>query len=154
MIYRVAVAVSILIACASSAVSQAQTWKSGNDGGQPYIEAPSRRAGAHLRLECTQGKTIWMRYYPVRGWDGGAKAAVRIGDYTSSMEIDGGDGALLSNLPGGNIGVEPALIEAMKRAQTLVVEGAAAQRVPVDQRTFSLAGVAGPLNGLQSRCMR
>ena len=144
---------AVLTLCFSK-VAEAQSWKSGTSAGQAFIEIASLKPGAALRLECAEGRKIWLRYYPVRGWNGGLKVAVRIGDYTSPMEIDGGDGALLSNLPGGDIGVTKPLLEAMKQAKTFVVEGPAAVSVPLAQRTFSLTDAMKPLTSLEARCAR
>ncbi len=40
----------------------AQTWKSGLSGGQSFIEITSVKPGAALRLECAEGRKIWLRY--------------------------------------------------------------------------------------------
>ena len=132
----------------------AAEWKSGVSGGRPYAEIASVQPGAALRIECGDKNALWLRYYPTRGWNGGAPAAVRAGAYKSPMEIDGGDGALLSNLANRDIGITPALVNAMKRSASLVVEGPAAARVPSGQRTFALGNAAAAIGGVEARCPR
>ena len=147
----------ILIAATSLFCLQdalAQAWKGGTGNGHAYIEIASRERGGALRIECGDASALWLRYYPGRGWDGGAKAAVRAGNFTANVEIDGGDGALLSNLPNGDIGVTGDLIAAMKSSGELAVEGPAAARVPQGQRTFALPDAANTIGGLERRCVR
>ena len=152
-VFSRSVAAALAAACVLTSPAFSQSWKTGHGNENDYAEIASRAPGAALRIECARG-VIWLRYYPGRGWNGGAQAAVRSGSYTSAMEIDGGDGALLSNLPGGDIGITGALIEAMKVSESLVIEGAAAARVPQGQRSFALPGASRVIGQLQSRCKR
>ena len=137
-----------------SSLALAAEWKSGVSGGRPYAEIASVQPGAALRIECVGKNALWLRYYPTPGWNGNARAAVRAGAYTSPMVIDGGDGALLSNLANRDIGITPALVNAMKRSDSLIVEGPAAARVPTGQRTFRLGNSAAAIGGVEARCAR
>ena len=141
-----------LALCVIHGAALAQAWKTGHGNGHAYAEIASQKSGAALRIECGDGKDLWLRYYPGRGWNGAAKVTVRAGSYTSPMEIDGGDGALLSNVANNGIGITRALTDAMKGAGRLIIEGPATARVPVEQRTFVLGNAAAVISALESKC--
>jgi len=147
-------ALSSVLAFGIASLAHAQTWKRGHGNGHDYIEIASQQAGASLRIECGDGPQLWLRYYPPRTWNGAGKVSVRAGSYTSAMEIDGGDGALLSNLPNNGIGMSNALVNALKERRSLVIEGAATARVALGQRSFTLPDGRNMIAQLEKRCAR
>ncbi len=145
----------LALAIALSALPQAavaQTWKRGHGNGHDYVEMASRERGASLRIESGDRSELWLRYYPPRTWNGAEKVSVRAGNFTSAMEIDGGDGALLSNVSNNGIGITRNLVDAIKSSQSLVIEGPATARVPLGQRHFALPDARSVIGQLEKRC--
>jgi hypothetical protein len=145
---------AIALFAAEPTLSQSvSSWRLGRDGAMPVAEGFSQSRGGSIRLECVEGKAIWLRFSPPRGWNGAAAAAIRIDDLSIPVGLDGShDGALLSDLPNDAIGISRKLLDAIKTGKILVVEGPATARVPAAQRTFPLGGAGEVVAALERRC--
>jgi hypothetical protein len=143
---------TLALLAASAGAQVASTWRTVQRGGSVEAEIASRAPGAVLRISCADRKAIWLNYHPPRTWNGNGAVAVRIGDATFPMVIDGGDGALLSNAPNDALGVTRAFTERLKAGGMLVLEGTATARVPAGQRTFALAGAAEAIAAVERAC--
>ena len=149
-----AAALTLLILSLLPVAAQGQGgWRTRPDGRSIDAFSPSQSPGAALRLHCNDG-AIWLTYEPTRRWDGAGEVTVRIDADAFPMVIDGGGGAILSNAPNGGMGVTRAVLDKIRTGRTLVLEGTAAARVPLGQRTFALSGAADALAAVERRCGR
>ncbi|QCK85868.1 hypothetical protein E8L99_08890 [Phreatobacter aquaticus] len=145
-------AVSLVVLSIMPVWAQGQAgWRTRPEGRSVEAFARSETPGAALRLNCANG-SIWLTYEPTSRWNGNGAVTVRIGADAFPMVIDGGGGAILSNAPNGGMGVTRAVLDKIRTGQTLVLEGTAAARVPVGQRTFALVGAAAALAAVERTC--
>ncbi len=149
--------IALMLAAALLVMAEpaAAAWKTLKDGPTLVAEGTARTPGAVLRIYCPPAtkNAVWLEFFPPRGWRGDLKAIVRVGAATTPMEIDGTDiSAILSNRPDKKIGITPALFDAIRSGETLVIEGPAAVKVPAARRTFPLAGIVPALAAVERTC--
>lgn len=147
-----AAALAAFLLAGSAEAQVASAWRTVRSGQSVDGVVASRAVGGILRLSCAGGRSIWLNYHPPRTWNGNGAVAVRIGDAAFPMTIDGGDGAILSNVAGG-LGITRAMVDRLKAGGgTAVLEGTATARVPAAQRSFTLAGAAEAVAAVERGC--
>ena len=120
----------------------------------PEAVFPAREGTSRLVFECGQGKAVWLRIRnPQRGWLADKVSEVRLGQRSFRTEVDGAsDSFILSDVPLPGMGVTPALIDAAKSAEELVLAGPAAEQIPGPRRSFPLANARGKIEAVEKAC--
>jgi hypothetical protein len=109
--------------------------------------------GGLLRLACEETLTLYL--YPPGGWDGTKinDVVLTIDGERAPVVADAVDrGVLLSDAPGGAVGITEALRTKMKRGRSLLISGAPARQITRARLTFPLEDARKAIPTFEQRC--
>lgn len=141
-----------LLAGLMASSAGAQEWQARKSGSSTGAVITKAGSGA-LVVECMKAnRRLSLTYHPPNGWDGNKPAIVSIDKVRFPVVVDGGNGALLSDAPGGQMGLSDKLLNGFKTGKSVMIEGAAAAGIEVGKRTFTLAGAPAAIAAVEQSC--
>ena len=146
-------ALALLSSGLAQARSDAPSWVVKGTGARAYAEVASRMPGSTLRIACEETVTLYV--YPPRGWDGGKinDVVLTIDGEPAPVVADAVDrGVMLSDAPGGAVGITEALRRKMKKGRSLVISGPPTRHITPARLTFALEDAARALSTFEQRC--
>lgn len=141
----------LLLCCSGTAV--AQSWTLDNPGRQAYVISNDGRTS--LAVECVQGD-FWLRHNidpSQTRWGRLTQVMLTIDDQSYSMMIDGGSDYFLMSSPELDIGINHAVIDALKHGSSVEISNPASETVPLSSRSYGLRGSNAALTNLQASCL-
>lgn len=100
----------------------------------------SPEARSALVVDCNANRTNpWLQFYP-EGWTPNVPVQVIIDERAFDVILDGGDGVILSNLPGDALGIDHDLLNSLMTGTKVSLKGPATAKMKDQDRIFSLSG--------------
>ncbi len=116
---------------------------------------PNQQGQSALVLSCTKGKPVTLRIFSplASGWKANLPASITVDTASFPMRVEGGeDSVLLNSGQDESIGIDGALLTALKTGKTMMLDGPATAAMSEAGKTFALAGSQAAIDMMELHC--